>query len=197
MPLGVGSRGSMIVPLPLVAAWMQSHCASQHNDLGDLLYQINWIQYEVKGKTVHLLPSSPACDSSQKSALMGLAMVLSATQPAGKFFVLPPISLTLVFSIKPMFVLYPHTSQMQGKTWHGVWEQLLEEKVITSTTFPTSLWQTGMHTWGLKVQLGDMHLEESYKPGESGHWTLENKPLIAWDSCWYTVSNSESETPSL
>lgn len=49
--------------------------------------------------TMILLPRRPACDNIQKSPLeRGLARVLSATQPAGRFPVLPPQSLVLMFS---------------------------------------------------------------------------------------------------
>ena len=87
-------KGSRIVLLPPFAASWESHCASLHNDLGGLLNQMVLNQYKDKKMIAISLPRRPAWESSQKSLLhRGLAMLLFATQPAGKFLVLPPWSL--------------------------------------------------------------------------------------------------------
>jgi len=68
--------------------------------LDDSLHQIK-LNTRIRDMRIILLPRRPACDINQKSPLQrGLATLLFATQPAGKFFVLPPKSLVLVFSAK-------------------------------------------------------------------------------------------------
>jgi hypothetical protein len=71
----------------------------------------------MKDAKVTSLPRRPACETNQKSPLQrGLATLLFATQPAGKFFVLPPKSLIFKFSTKLSLIWYSLTGCPQEKT---------------------------------------------------------------------------------
>ena len=73
--------------------------------MDDLLYQMTRFNARTKLVITILLPRRPACDNIQKSPLQrGLATESFATQPAGKFFVLPPKSLVPIFSGKAKLI---------------------------------------------------------------------------------------------